>query len=226
MGALGLSRGSSGRTKNQSVPEQSPITNKHMNKKIVIAGLVAGGIAIGFFLLPRFFGEPKVGFDSSGAGGLPTNAKEYDQIASLSDQGLIKSGAGRLFSVEVANYDAVGEKFFQIFDMSSPEVPSRAASLSNFWVYKASTSWASAGQITAKPITSWYRHASASLRFSIPVPSGTSSTSPGILRLDSSMFGPAWGFSRQLIWGMSSAFQTYSSSSVETSKIRVRAHYE
>src|SRR3990167_7283164 len=192
-----------------------------MKKTLFIGGIVAVALVLGFIRVGT--SDAPVGF--GGSDSLPTNAKEYDQLASRSTQGLIKSGAGCLFSVDVYNY-TVGERYLQFFDMNAPVVPSRAASLSAPAIYAASTSWASAGQIIAKPITSWFHWASASFIVSIPIPPATSSTSPGILRLDSSDFGPALGFSRQLIYGISSSFGSYASSGVETLKVIFRAHYE
>lgn len=193
-----------------------------MKKYLIIAAVIIVGLVAAWFAWPLVNEPVKVGF---GASSIPTDATEYNQIASRSTQGLIKSGAGRLFSLDVYNYSS-NARFIQLFDMNAPVVPSRAASLSAPHIYAASNSWASAGQIVAKPITSWYYWASPSLIFSVPIPPAASSASPGILRLGSDNFSPALGFSRQLIYGISSTFATFTSASVDLNKIIVHATYE
>lgn len=122
-------------------------------------------------------GSDLLGSDSTNQGGSQPAADEFSQIASLSVQGLVKNAPGKVFAIEVTN-DSLSARYFQLFNLTTVTVPSRAASQSSataLKIYKASTSWASTASLVDKPLGSYLVYASRSLVFSAIIPGATAS---------------------------------------------------
>lgn len=201
-------------------------------KKIYVA-IVVLGLVGGYVYFSHKTAEP-VGFDRSApAGPLPYYGKEYNQVgltASRSQQGLIKPDTGRVFAIEITS-DSNAIRYFQMFDQKLAQVPSRAASLSagfqSLKIYKASTSWASAVSLAAKPLGSYQQYASYSLVYSVPIAAAAASSSPTVVRINSSDFGPAKNFVNGIMFGISSTFGSYASISADkTARYTIKVIYE
>lgn len=171
-------------------------TNNTKTLTIVIGVLVALAV-----IMSLSGGNGPLGFDSENSGSSIPATDQFGTIASLSRQGIVKSGPTKVFSIEVTS-STNALRYFQIYDMV-----------------------ASSSNATHNPMgkSSYY---SSYLLTSYPIPATTASSSPTIVRIDSDMFAPALQLRRGLIWGISSDFATYASASVESAKHTVKINYK
>lgn len=201
-----------------------------MKNHLRIVGLVVVGclIALGVYLLVTKSANitpANIGFDRSNADVLPFASKEFNQIASRSTDGILKPVSGRVFAVEVSS-DSTSVRYFQLFDIRDSLIPSRTASLSALWAYKASLSYQFQ---PLRTVGAWQHYASKSLVFSLPIQAAATSNSPTIVRIDSSMFAPAKQFNNGILWAISTTYGAYASTSaalLNSGRFLVRIIYE